>query len=553
MKDIYSLAWHPDATELAFASDHEGTCSLLESDLFAILPDGTRYRRITQAPACAELAAYPKGTVHVPVENWTTDVVFIYIQGASTVKMATGDSVTFEEVADFGDGVMQVALAIGGSGRWLSASAVADVRPNQEVVTPLISVSGEANPGFGASGPSWRRDGSELGYTLGFGSLNRIASRPAPLSFGSDLLGADVETPLFSTLLAWGPTAATANQLLYAGGGDFEVPAGIYRTTAGSDSAGERLVSFETYDQVYGLAWLPDGSGFVYSVTEYFLDYANVFVYRFATQESTRLTNYDAHFAGLLSVSPDGKQVVFERAVKESEWSINLVDHELWMVDIDGSDLHQLVAEGRAPAWSPRDPQVIPGPPTPTPTPPAPSGYRSLLPLLARTGTPAGGGANLVQNPGFETSPSAIAPWIARAGTTWQVMSEIKHTGAHALNLYSGMDGQDSVYQAITLPANATGVSVGYWYKWLSTETQPDADRVCIAFYAPQASSPAWERCLDVAGKKSQDWTQAQYTLSGQALAALKGKPWELAVSVSTDAERFTEVWLDDVSLVVTP
>jgi hypothetical protein len=554
VKDIYSLAWHPDATELAFASDHEGACSILDSDLYSILPDGSGYRRITQAPACAELAAYPKGTVHVPVLNLTFQVVFIYIQGAPEIQMVTGDSVTFTDVADFGDGVMQTALAIGGGGRWVSASAIADVQPNQEVTTPLITVSGTPFSPFGASGPAWRGDGSELAYTFGFGSLTRIASHPAPLSFGSDLLGEGVETPLSSTHLAWGPTAATANQLLYAGnagGVDIDVPTGIYRTTAGSDSAGQRLVSFESYDSVYGLAWLPDGSGFVYSVTEQFLHTANVFVYRFATQESTRLTDYEyeTHFAGLLSVSPDGQQVVFERAVKESEFSIYLVDHELWMVNIDGSNLHRLAAKGRAPAWSPRDPHVIP---IPTETPVVPSGRRSLLPLVTRPRTPGGGGANLLQNPGFEASLSALTPWVARAGTTWQVMSDITHTGTNSLNLYSGMNGIDSVYQVVTLPASATRVTVAYWYKWLSIETQPNADRVCIALSAPQASSPTWERCLDVAGKDNQEWAQAQYTLSGQELTALKGKPLELAVSVYTDADRFTEVWLDDVSLVVT-
>lgn len=176
-----------------------------------------------------------------------------------------------------------------------------------------------------------------------------------------------------------------------------------------------------------------------------------------------------------------------------------------------------------------------------------------LLPMLARTGTSGGGGANLVQNPGFEASLTALTPWRAGAGTTWQVMSDIRHTGAHALNLYSGTNGQDSVYQTITLPASMTRVSVAYWYKWLSTETQANADRVCVALLAPQASSPVWERCLDPAGKENQDWAQAQYTLSDQELTALKGKQLEIAVSVGTDAERFTEVWLDDVSLVVTP
>ena len=55
------LAWRPDGRELAFSSQHEWTCSFYDSDVYAIRSDGTGYRRITNAPACAELAGLPKG------------------------------------------------------------------------------------------------------------------------------------------------------------------------------------------------------------------------------------------------------------------------------------------------------------------------------------------------------------------------------------------------------------------------------------------------------------------------------------------------------------
>ena len=61
--DVWSLAWNPDAAEVAFASTHENWCSINASDVFVVSADGSEYRRVTQAPACAELADHPKGAV----------------------------------------------------------------------------------------------------------------------------------------------------------------------------------------------------------------------------------------------------------------------------------------------------------------------------------------------------------------------------------------------------------------------------------------------------------------------------------------------------------
>jgi Tol biopolymer transport system component len=155
--------------------------------------------------------------------------------------------------------------------------------------------------------------------------------------------------------LAYGPTAERANQLLFQGNVFYESE-GIYLTTEGSVSAGAPLVSFDSTESILGLSWLPDGSGFVYSVTEgdFFGEdrSANLFVYSFATNEATRLTSFSGEFAGLLSVSPDGQRIVFERADEQVEFSLSLADPDLWVINRDGSGLQLLVENGRAPAWS---------------------------------------------------------------------------------------------------------------------------------------------------------------------------------------------------------
>ena len=82
------LGWRPDGLELAFSGPHEAACSFYDSDIYAIRSDGTGYRRITNAPACAELAGLPKGTVTVNVTNYFGTLVFVYVAGAPGLKTA---------------------------------------------------------------------------------------------------------------------------------------------------------------------------------------------------------------------------------------------------------------------------------------------------------------------------------------------------------------------------------------------------------------------------------------------------------------------------------
>src|SRR5436309_398734 len=66
---VTGLAWRPDGKEIAFSSGHEAAQSLYQSDLYAIRPDGTGLRKITNPPDAAEYARLPKGSVSVTVRN----------------------------------------------------------------------------------------------------------------------------------------------------------------------------------------------------------------------------------------------------------------------------------------------------------------------------------------------------------------------------------------------------------------------------------------------------------------------------------------------------
>jgi TolB protein len=227
-----------------------------------------------------------------------------------------------------------------------------------------------------AHSATWRSDGSRIGYVFNFNSLRQIAPNPVPLDFGEELQTDASTMPDFVDLLAWGPPSR-ANDLLYAGDAfDFTEGASenIYLNTEGSATGGQKLLSFEVWERVLGLAWLPDGSGFLFSRIEVDdlvqAQSANVYRYDFASRQTTRVTNLTDEYAGKLSVSPDGQQVVFERGAALGYLQLEVVDPELWVIKRDGSGLRRLVENGRAPAWGIDAPTSGP---TPTEAPPSPT------------------------------------------------------------------------------------------------------------------------------------------------------------------------------------
>lgn len=373
--NVWSLDWRPDGSEIAFASTHENWCSINDADIYAVGAGGGGYRRLTQGPACAGLAAYPKGTVRVPVENASifgdSFAGFIYFQGAPSIQpvaLPPGGSaiVTFNQVADFGDGELQIATMIHGFNRAISVGTAVDVKAGQTVTTGQMDLY-IPDTFWENRSPTWRSDGSAVGFFLNFSSMMKLPSNPGPLEIGSELQTNNSTMPDFADNLVWGPSSKP-NQLLYRGSVAFDSQ-GVYLTTEGSAGAGQKLVSYETYEFIRGLAWLPDGSGFIFSVEELNDSFeavrANLFEYNFVTKQTKRITNFSNQFAGGLSVSGDGTQIVFDRAnSNESD-----APADLYIVNRDGTGLRLLAANGRAPDWGPA-PVVL--------------SQRLLLPVLLR-------------------------------------------------------------------------------------------------------------------------------------------------------------------------
>jgi TolB protein len=346
---ITGLAWRPDGGEIAFTSGHEAVTSLYQSDVWAVTPDGSRLRKLTNAPAHADLAKYPQGTVTVTVKRAANDVTgdaasgtyTVYVVGArdpQSVTLPPGGTttLTFANVADLG-AVAQPVVAMYAKWRWLGPGA--DVRAGATAQAATLTISGVDVVNFGAAGPGWRADGSQIGYVVGdCAGIFRVPATSAP-AIGGTRLGTDDDLDTCSW--DWGPTAATASQVVH--GSAFNDPT-IYRMT----ESGTRTPLLERKGMIVDVRWLPDASGIAFVETDDFYATANLYRHDFTSGKTTQLTSFQYEVIRAISLSPDGKSVVLERAR-------SLFDKEerpdLWVVGIDGSGLRLLVKDGQSPAW----------------------------------------------------------------------------------------------------------------------------------------------------------------------------------------------------------
>ncbi len=225
-----------------------------------------------------------------------------------------------------------------GKSRWFIPGV--DVQAGRTVQAGVLNIAGKGLEFFGAFGLAWRSDGAQLSYGLGnCAGLFKVPADPTP--------GSHQDQPVLAgngsqnvCAWDWGPTPATANKLLVGGG---LLDANVYLATEGGPR-GEKLVGAGPTDLLTGLQWLPDGSGFLLSVSTGAS--ANLYEYDFATKKTTQLTRLDGEFIRGFSVSPDGQSVVVERARQYSGGS-----SDLWIVRRDGRDARLLVKNGSGPSW----------------------------------------------------------------------------------------------------------------------------------------------------------------------------------------------------------
>ncbi len=451
---VVHLEWRPDGGELAFSSDQEDLCSVYDSDVYTILNNGTGLRRVTNSPACSELASYPKGTVVVTVPDFG-GVVGVYVQGAPVARTTGYGTLTFTDVADFGPGVLQSVVGIWGMYRRLAPGV--DVQAGQTVYVSLEAPS-IAVPDYGTGDLSWRSNGSQIGYTMrNGGDVYQISTNPPLGSVGQTLPTA---ANTLSSLVAWGPASKPDQFLYYAGYGSMDAE-GIYINSTTQSDGGTRLVSPSSIFQQFGsgdppfyvgydasavhdLKWLPDGSGFLFTITYIYVNIddrdtcmgtcSDVFEYHFTSPTTGTLTQVtrlaaatgtsDDDTARGLSISPDGQQVAIERVTGDVINSSS----SIWVMGRDGSGLRKLVDNAWSPAWGrtaatplPTPTSAIPATPTPTATSiPGSTPTPTSVPGAASTPTSIPGTAPTPTSVPNTNLPSRLyVPVITKNSTGW--------------------------------------------------------------------------------------------------------------------------------------
>jgi len=354
---INDLAWRPDGKELAFSSSHAAVTSLFDADLYAIKPDGSALRKLTNPPDYNEFKQYPKGTVSITVRNTqfafqqsqaSSGIFIIYVAGAAepqqiTLPPGSSKTLVFKSVADFGNKA-QAVVAMWGKFRWFIPGL--DVKAGQTVKSPDLTISGNGIELFGAFHPVWRSDGSELSYRTGTCTVDRLPANPPVGEFFYQPMFTG-KAPFGACTWDWGPTPELANQVIYTENSGER--SGIFRMKEGGTHPGVWLTDFSDiqYQLLYDLHWLPDGSGLLYSTVTLMRDAGNIFHYDFKTKQTTKVTQLENEFAKSFTISLDGLWIIYERSKTHEDDSTA----DLWMVKIDGSGSRLLVRNGMRPSW----------------------------------------------------------------------------------------------------------------------------------------------------------------------------------------------------------
>ena len=346
-RGIRGLQWRPDGGALAFSSDYQATCSVYAADIYTVRSDGAGLKRLTNSPACEALGGLAKGSVSLQVENAVANLseFLIYVEGAPTAQVVTIApgavvNVTLHNVADLGN-FGQQPIAINGHYRWFDPALLVDVKAGQTVQAPgrlVLRPSGNVYANMGATYPAWHRGGGKVGFLFYEGILTQIAANP-PLG-GPDSLILAPGAGVIAGSMAWSPVA---EWILY------DAPDGIYVVEPGASGPGDAVITKSATELVLGLEWLPDGSGFVFAITGGALgqEHSNIYEYSFTENSLTPITDFAGDYAGALSLSTDGRLIVFEfiRDIGDTP--------ELWIIGRDGAGLRPLGVQGEMPDWKP--------------------------------------------------------------------------------------------------------------------------------------------------------------------------------------------------------
>ncbi len=151
----------------------------------------------------------------------------------------------------------------------------------------------------------------------------------------------------------------------------------------------------------------------------------------------------------------------------------------------------------------------------------------------------------VLEDVGFEGQYGA---WETEGEVWWSAYS---HSGDYSAWLGGKDEMHDWLWQSLYIPANATRITLSFWYLQDSTEEVCGYDDLWVGFYQQDwddwLAEALWQDGMAV----TEDWTYKQITLREEQLEALRGKSVHLTFELTTDDYGPTSVRIDDVSLEV--
>jgi hypothetical protein len=160
----------------------------------------------------------------------------------------------------------------------------------------------------------------------------------------------------------------------------------------------------------------------------------------------------------------------------------------------------------------------------------------------------AQGTTQLLTNGDFENS--AWPPWQTSGAPTLD--TTVKHGGTRAAHLGNADNANDQVLQTISIPANASAVTLDFWYRLSTNETDPNCDYFLLGLWDQAGTTNYALLSADIGQGGSTDWAHMTYTLSAAQLNNVVGKTVTFAMLVQTDASLSSRAWADDVAVNVT-
>ena len=161
----------------------------------------------------------------------------------------------------------------------------------------------------------------------------------------------------------------------------------------------------------------------------------------------------------------------------------------------------------------------------------------------------SGTGANVVSNANFETG---TAGWTQSASGGFPIITNdasVAHGGAWYAWLGGYDSANDTLYQQIFIPDNASLVTLQFWYNIQTTETSSSAAFDTMTVTLASASTGARLATLATFSNlnRTNGWVQsAQYDVS-----AYRGQTVRLVFQAITDGSNISSFLVDDVNLAV--